>query len=38
VWLFLSERPATATLVGGAIVLAAVLVQARGETAAPVLP
>jgi drug/metabolite transporter (DMT)-like permease len=38
VWLFLSERPATATLVGGAIVLAAVLVQARGEQAAPVLP
>jgi drug/metabolite transporter (DMT)-like permease len=38
VWLFVSERPATATLVGGAIVLAAVLAQARGESAAPVLP
>ena len=38
VWLFLSERPSTATLVGGAVVLAAVLLQARGETAAPVLP
>ena len=31
VWLFLSERPSTATLVGGAIVLGAVLLQARGE-------
>ncbi len=30
VWLFLSERPSTATLVGGAIVLGAVLLQARG--------
>jgi drug/metabolite transporter (DMT)-like permease len=38
VWLFLSERPSTATLLGGAIVLAAVLLQARGESAAPVLP
>ncbi|MFL5926994.1 MAG: DMT family transporter [Gaiellaceae bacterium] len=38
VWLFLSERPGTATVVGGAIVLVAVLVQARGESAAPVLP
>jgi drug/metabolite transporter (DMT)-like permease len=38
VWLFLSERPSTATLAGGAVVLAAVLFQARGETAAPVLP
>jgi drug/metabolite transporter (DMT)-like permease len=38
VWLFLSERPATATLVGGVIVLAAVLVQARGDTAPAVLP
>ena len=38
VWLFLSERPATVTLVGGAIVLAAVLLQARGDTATPVLP
>jgi len=38
VWLFLSEKPATVTLVGGAIVLAAVLVEARGAPAAPVLP
>jgi drug/metabolite transporter (DMT)-like permease len=33
VWLFLSEQPATVTLVGGAIVLAAVLVEARGGAA-----
>jgi len=33
VWLFLSERPATATLVGGAIVLGAVLLEARTEPA-----
>jgi drug/metabolite transporter (DMT)-like permease len=31
VWIFLGERPATLTLVGGAVVLAAVLVQARPE-------
>jgi len=31
VWIFLGERPATLTLVGGAVVLAAVLVQARAE-------
>ena len=38
VWAFLSEQPAAATLVGGAIVLAAVLVQAKSEPAtAPVL-
>jgi drug/metabolite transporter (DMT)-like permease len=30
VWLAYSERPATATLVGGCIVLAAVVVQATG--------
>lgn len=30
VWLALSERPSTATLVGGAVVVAAVLVQASG--------
>jgi drug/metabolite transporter (DMT)-like permease len=35
VWLFLSERPATATLVGGAVVLAAVLLQARSRGPAP---
>ncbi len=34
VWVFLSERPSTATLVGGAVVLAAVLVQA-GEKQGP---
>jgi drug/metabolite transporter (DMT)-like permease len=35
VWAFLSEQPAAATLVGGAIVLVAVLVQAKSE-ASPV--
>jgi drug/metabolite transporter (DMT)-like permease len=38
VWLFLSERPAAATLVGGLVVLAAVLVQARSDVAPAVLP
>jgi drug/metabolite transporter (DMT)-like permease len=38
VWLFLGERPATATLVGGAVVLAAVLVQAGERAEAPVAP
>jgi len=38
VWLFLSERPAAATLVGGLVVLAAVLVQARSAVAPAVLP
>jgi drug/metabolite transporter (DMT)-like permease len=33
VWAFLSEQPAAATLVGGAIVLAAVLLQAKSEPA-----
>jgi len=33
VWLFLSERPAAATLVGGAIVLAALLLQVKSEPA-----
>jgi drug/metabolite transporter (DMT)-like permease len=33
VWVFLSERPSTATLVGGAIVLAAVLVQSARQAA-----
>ena len=32
VWLALSERPSTTTLVGGAIVVAAVALQAGGET------
>jgi drug/metabolite transporter (DMT)-like permease len=31
VWLALDQRPANATLIGGAIVIAAVVVQARGE-------
>jgi drug/metabolite transporter (DMT)-like permease len=31
VWLLLSERPPTATLVGGAVVLAAVLLEARTQ-------
>jgi drug/metabolite transporter (DMT)-like permease len=33
VWLFLAERPSTATLVGGVIVLAAVALQARDRGA-----
>jgi drug/metabolite transporter (DMT)-like permease len=33
VWVFLTERPPTATLVGGAIVLGAVLLEARTEPA-----
>ncbi len=37
VWLFLSERPSTGTLVGGAIVLAAVLSQVQARPA-PVQP
>lgn len=35
VWLSLSERPSTATLAGGAVVMAAVLLQAGGEPTAP---
>jgi drug/metabolite transporter (DMT)-like permease len=34
VWLVQSERPSTATLVGGAVVVAAVVLQAGGETLA----
>jgi drug/metabolite transporter (DMT)-like permease len=33
VWAFLAERPATATIVGGLIVLGAVLLEARSEAA-----
>ena len=33
VWLALSERPGTATLVGGAIVIAAILIQTHGAPA-----
>jgi drug/metabolite transporter (DMT)-like permease len=36
VWAFLSEQPAAATLVGGAIVLAAVLLQAKSDGRRPV--
>jgi drug/metabolite transporter (DMT)-like permease len=35
VWIALSEQPATATLVGGAVVMAAVVLQALGETDEP---
>jgi drug/metabolite transporter (DMT)-like permease len=40
VWIFLSEQPSAATLAGGAIVLGAVAIQARGTPAAeaPVPP
>ena len=36
VWGFLSEQPAAATLVGGAIVLGAVLLQAKSDPSRPV--
>lgn len=35
VWAFLAERPSTATLIGGAIVLGAVVLAARAEPAQP---
>jgi drug/metabolite transporter (DMT)-like permease len=41
VWLALNERPSTSTLVGGAIVIAAIVIQARGGLSArdePALP
>jgi drug/metabolite transporter (DMT)-like permease len=38
VWIALSEQPGAATLTGGAIVLAAVLIQVRGAPAEPALP
>jgi drug/metabolite transporter (DMT)-like permease len=38
VWIALSERPGTATLVGGAIVIGAVLIQVRGAPPEPALP
>ncbi|HEX2103935.1 MAG TPA: DMT family transporter [Solirubrobacteraceae bacterium] len=39
VWLSIGERPAAATLAGGAVVVAAVVIQARGRPApAPALP
>jgi drug/metabolite transporter (DMT)-like permease len=31
VWLVLSERPDTATLVGGAVIMAAVVIQVSGD-------
>jgi drug/metabolite transporter (DMT)-like permease len=37
VWIALSEQPAAATLVGGAIVLAAVVIEARGGPEEPAL-
>jgi drug/metabolite transporter (DMT)-like permease len=37
VWVFLSEKPDTATLIGGAIVIAAVVVQATGPRPRAVL-
>jgi drug/metabolite transporter (DMT)-like permease len=36
VWLAYAERPGTATLVGGAIVIVAVVLQARGDPGRPV--
>lgn len=38
VWMFLSERPSALTLVGGAVVLVAVIVQARSGTAEQPVP
>jgi drug/metabolite transporter (DMT)-like permease len=38
VWIFLSEQPSVATLAGGAIVLGAVVIQARGAPATAVPP
>jgi drug/metabolite transporter (DMT)-like permease len=35
VWMAIDERPSTATLVGGVIVVAAVVIQARGGTPRP---
>ena len=35
VWLALDERPSTATLVGGAVVILAIVIQTRGEPAPP---
>ena len=38
VWIALSEQPGAATLIGGAIVLVAVLIQVRGAPAEPSVP
>ena len=37
VWVFLSEQPAAATLLGGAVVLTAVLIQVRGSPGEPAI-
>lgn len=37
VWVFLAEQPAAATLIGGAIVLGAVLLQVKSEARRPVV-
>jgi drug/metabolite transporter (DMT)-like permease len=37
VWAFIAERPATATLIGGAVVLGAVLLQAKSDAPSPVV-
>ncbi len=38
VWIALGERPGTTTLIGGAIVLAAVVIEAIGEPEEPAVP
>ena len=38
VWIALGERPGTTTLIGGAIVLAAVVIEAIGEPDEPAVP
>ena len=38
VWIALGERPGTATLIGGAVVLAAVVIQATGAPEEPPVP
>lgn len=38
VWIALGERPGTSTLIGGAIVLAAVVIEAIGEPEEPAVP
>ena len=38
VWIALGEQPGTATLVGGAVVLAAVVIQATGAPDEPAVP
>jgi drug/metabolite transporter (DMT)-like permease len=38
VWIFLSERPSTSTLIGGAVVLGAVLLEASSQPEPPPTP